>query len=88
MPCLEDDRALLRATKTPLQLLLEAEERQLLLQAVGRLPEPGRAVMDRYLDGHSFAKIGRQTGRTAKAAEMCWYRAVNWLRHARRADVA
>lgn len=62
---------------------LQARERQeVLLRALGRLPEDYRQVMLlRYQQELTFEEVGREMGRSADAARMLWARALERLKH-------
>ncbi len=67
---------------SPSAHLLARERQEVLLGALGRLPEDYRRVMLlRYQMELTFEEIGRDMGRSADAARMLWARALERLKH-------
>jgi RNA polymerase sigma-70 factor (ECF subfamily) len=65
---------------SPSEEALAGEEARALEQALGRLPEDYRQVIElRYRHQLSFEEIGRQLQRTANAVRKLWWRAVERL---------
>lgn len=61
---------------------MERENRAFLLEALGRLPELYRRVIElRHDENLSFSELGRRLDRTEDAARKLWTRAVQKLRH-------
>ena len=73
--------ALILDTPSPGNKAARAEAAQALTAAVSRLPEHYRAVFVAHsLHRQTFEEIGRQTGQSADAARMTWYRALECLK--------
>ncbi len=69
-------------TQTPSQCAVANEQAWRLEQALTRLPEPQRRIIElRHREGFSFAEIGRLTDRSAEAARKLWSRAIKRLAH-------
>ncbi len=69
------------AVLSPSAHLLARERQEVLLRALGRLPEDYRRVMLlRYQKEMTFAEIGREMRRSADAARMLWTRALERLK--------
>jgi RNA polymerase sigma-70 factor (ECF subfamily) len=67
-------------TQTPSACAVAGEQQLRLEQAIARLPESQRRVIElRHREGLSFAEIGRQLGRSAEAARKLWSRAIKRL---------
>jgi RNA polymerase sigma-70 factor (ECF subfamily) len=67
---------------SPSAHLLARERQEVLLRALGRLPEDYRRVMLlRYQQELTFEEVGREMGRSADAARMLWARALERLKH-------
>ena len=67
---------------TPSTQAMAEEQRQLLHEAIARLPEDHRRVMTlRYLVGLTFEEIGAVMQRSPDAARMLWGRALERLKH-------
>jgi RNA polymerase sigma-70 factor (ECF subfamily) len=82
-PLAAEDAALrAAAVSTPSAHLLARERQEVLLRALGRLPEDYRRVMLlRYQQELTFEEVGREMGRSADAARMLWARALERLKH-------
>lgn len=76
-----NDRRLQTDTDTPSELLSEQEEEFRLLQAMGRLPDEFRRVIEmRNWQLLNFARIGEELNRSEDAARKLWVRAIDRLR--------
>ena len=65
---------------TPSQYLIQGEAKQALEHAVGQLSDTQReAILLRHRDGCSFEEIGQRLNRSADAARMLWWRAIEQL---------
>jgi RNA polymerase sigma-70 factor (ECF subfamily) len=65
---------------TPSQYLIQGEARQALEHAVTQLSDAQReAILLRHRDGCSFEEIGKRLNRSADAARMLWWRAIEQL---------
>jgi len=74
-------------TPTPSQHLMARERIEQLQDALGRLPEEYRQVINlRYQEERSFEEIGRLMERTPNGARKLWLRAVERLRLEMRTD--
>jgi RNA polymerase sigma-70 factor (ECF subfamily) len=81
--------ALADAQLTPNECALADERDHLLEQALERLPEEYRHVIDlRYRQGLSFEEIGVALGRTPNSARKLWARAIERLKHDLRANTS
>ena len=57
------------------------EEVRLIEKGIAALPEEyGRVLLLRHREDHTFAEIGRLTGRSPEAARKLWFRALSRLR--------
>jgi RNA polymerase sigma-70 factor (ECF subfamily) len=66
---------------TPSVQVMFDEQQRRLLEAIDRLPDDYRTVMDmRYNEALAFDEIGRRLERSADAARMLWARAVDRLK--------
>jgi RNA polymerase sigma-70 factor (ECF subfamily) len=66
--------------ETPSELVIAQEDSQLLQQALRRLPDDYRQVIElRHQDGLSFADVGRRMNRSAEAVRKLWCRAIERL---------
>jgi RNA polymerase sigma-70 factor, ECF subfamily len=67
-------------TSSPSERAMKREEAESTERALERLPEQYRQVIHlRERDGQSFEQIGQLMGRSADAARMLWFRAVEHL---------
>jgi RNA polymerase sigma-70 factor (ECF subfamily) len=68
-------------TSTPSQRAVRMEDEARVCQALLRLPDDRRAVIEyRHRDGLSFAEIGRRMNRSPDAVRHLWARAIDQLR--------
>jgi RNA polymerase sigma-70 factor (ECF subfamily) len=66
--------------ETPSELVIAQEDAQLLQQALARLPDDYRKVIElRHQDGLSFGDVGRRMNRSAEAVRKLWCRAIQRL---------
>jgi RNA polymerase sigma-70 factor (ECF subfamily) len=66
---------------TPGASLVAQEQREIVLRAMGQLPDHYREVLQlRQQENCSFAEIGARTGKSAEAARKVWARAVEHLK--------
>jgi RNA polymerase sigma-70 factor (ECF subfamily) len=75
-----DGDCLIADSTAPTARAIRNEESQRLEQAMKRLSPNDRLVIElRHMEQLSFAEIGAQTGRSADAARMSWWRAFERL---------
>jgi RNA polymerase sigma-70 factor (ECF subfamily) len=77
----EPDRGLAAGDPSPSSLAAQNEQAQALWEALARLPDDHRQVIQlRYLEERSFEEIGRLMNRSSDAARKLWARAMERLR--------
>lgn len=71
---------LLPGDETASALMIVAEEREILIEAIARLPEESRRVVElRSIERKPFDEVARELGRTVDAARKLWSRAIQQL---------